>query len=269
MTKGVYEIVIVRFGTRTTIRSEVYLNDFVYGEPDAPIAMDYFFFVVRNEERSVLIDTGFSAAAGARRGRELLVDPIEAFGPLGVAPETAPDVVVTHAHYDHIGNLALFESSRVWIARAEFDFWSSGMRDRRQFATVTEPDELDALIAAERAGRVDFVEDEAEIAPGIRLTRLGGHTPGQLVVRVETSDGPVLLASDAMHYYEEYDGDRPFVFIHDLEAMYAGFDRIRAASADDIGNRIVAGHDPDVLRRFGPVSHPAFPELTAVIGALA
>jgi glyoxylase-like metal-dependent hydrolase (beta-lactamase superfamily II) len=269
VSHDVYEVVIVKYGTRSTTRSEVFLNDFVHGEGDASIEMDYFFWVIRNAERTVLVDTGFSAEAGARRGRTMLIDPVAAFDLIGVSPVSAPQVVVTHAHYDHIGNLARFDRSQIWIARAEFDFWSSAMRNRRQFAVVSETDEIDALIEAGASGRLRFVEDAADVAPGISLTRVGGHTPGQLVVRVETTVGPVLLVSDAIHFYEEYDNDRPFVFLHDLEAMYAGFDTIRAASTDGIGDRIVAGHDPAVLDRFGPVAHPQLPALSAVIGALA
>jgi glyoxylase-like metal-dependent hydrolase (beta-lactamase superfamily II) len=270
VSKEDYEIVIVKYGTRSTQRGEVFLNGFIHNDhSDGAIEMDYYFWVIRNDERAVLVDTGFSAAGGGRRKRTFLLDPIEAFEALGVAPSSAPDVVVTHAHYDHIGNLSLFDRSRVWIARAELNFWSSGMRHRKQFAYSSESDEIDGLIAADYAGRVSSIDDEAEIAPGIRVVRLGGHTPGQLVVLVSTSEGEVLLASDAVHYYEEYDHDRPFVFVHDLEAMYSGFDRIRSFSEFGVGDRIVAGHDPDVLRRFGPTVHPAFPTLTAVIGVLS
>lgn len=86
------------------------------------------------------------------------------------------------------------------------------------------------------------------------IVRLTGHTvlvdcgfnettPGQLVVLV----GDVVLASDSLHYYEELDLDRPFTHVADLPAMYATFERLRELA---ITHRLVAGHDPDVMRRF-------------------
>ena len=68
-----YEVLAVRYGTRMTRRAETYLNYHVYGEPDAELRMDYFFWVVRNGERTIVVDCGFSAAAGARRSRTMLV----------------------------------------------------------------------------------------------------------------------------------------------------------------------------------------------------
>lgn len=98
-----YEVLIVKYGTRHTVRSDVYLNYGVYGEPDGPIQMDYFCWVARNSERTVVIDTGFSRAGGDGRGRTMLADPRDALASLGVNPADEPTVIVTHAHYDHIG----------------------------------------------------------------------------------------------------------------------------------------------------------------------
>ena len=61
--------------------------------------------------------------------------------------------------------------------------------------------------------------------------------------------GPVVLASDAVHYYEELERDRPFSIVANLADMYAAFDQIREIGDD--GARVVAGHDPLVAERFG------------------
>jgi glyoxylase-like metal-dependent hydrolase (beta-lactamase superfamily II) len=245
-----YEVVIVRYGTRQGRRSEVYLNHAVYGEADAPIGMDYFFWIVRNDVRTICVDTGFSPAGGAHRRRTFLLDPAAAYDALGVDRAAGPDVVVTHAHYDHIGNLDLFPSSRVVMARAEYEFWTGPHGSRTQFHHSVEDAELATLAAAHAEGRIDLFDDRHELAPGVELLRVGGHTPGQTVVRVRTAAGTVLLASDAIHYYEEHERDMPFAFVADLVGMYEGFDTIRSMVDQGEVTHLVSGHDPDTLDRF-------------------
>jgi glyoxylase-like metal-dependent hydrolase (beta-lactamase superfamily II) len=245
-----YEILIVKYGTRHTVRSDVYLNYGVYHEPDAPIEMDYFCWIARNDARTVLIDTGFSRAGGDARGRIMLTDPRDALASLGVDPADEPTVIVTHAHYDHIGNLAHFGRSPVVVAQAELDFWSGPYARHAQFHHSAEDSELKDLAAAAAQGRAVVFGDRYQVADGIEVRRIGGHTPGQSMVTVRTADGPVLLASDAVHYYEEYDKNMPFVSVANLVDMYAGFDTIRALAADGSAAHLVSGHDPGTLDRF-------------------
>ncbi|MGP3534342.1 N-acyl homoserine lactonase family protein [Microbacterium sp. RD1] len=262
-----YEVVIVRYGTRSTVRSEVYLNYPLYGEDDAPIEMDYFIWVVRNAVRTILVDTGFSPRGGERRGRATLIAPPDAWRALGVTPEQAPLIVLTHAHYDHVGNITHFPDSTIVTAARELDFWSGPHAHHPLFSHSVEDDELDALRAAVGDGRVETFTGSRTVAPGVEVIEIGGHTPGQSVVRVQTTEGPVLLASDAVHYYEELDRAMPFTSVADLVAMYEGFDRIRALVAAGDVRHVVAGHDPATLERFAALGEP-LPRLAAVIGRI-
>ncbi|MCY1137218.1 N-acyl homoserine lactonase family protein [Actinoplanes sp. Pm04-4] len=257
-----YQVTVVKYGTRETVRSDVYLNYHLYGEPDGPIGMDYFFWVLRNAERTIVVDTGFSATGGANRRRTTLIEPAVAFDALGVDRAAGPPVVVTHAHYDHIGNLDLFANSPLHIAAAEYDFWTGPYATRTLVHHSVEDDEIDHLRLASRQGRVRVFDASVELAPGVRVLRIGGHTPGQSVVSVDTTDGVVLLASDAVHYYEELDRNMPFTQVASLIDMYDGFERLKAMRAD----HLVAGHDPDTLARFTPVRSGVLAGLAATIG---
>ena len=99
--------------------------------------------------------------------------------------------------------------------------------------------------------RVRFVDGDEEMAPGITLHRVGGHAPALQVVRIEGPDGPVVLASDATHFYANLREDRPFSIVHSLPAMYEAFDTLRRLAAGH-EDRIVPGHDPLVLERYAP-----------------
>jgi glyoxylase-like metal-dependent hydrolase (beta-lactamase superfamily II) len=244
-----YEVSAVRYGTRATTASDVFLNYHVYREPDRPLRMDYFFWVIRGGQGVIVVDTGFSPAGGAARGRTQLMSTTDAARAAGISPDETEQVVVTHAHYDHIGGLPAFPDAQVIMTAVEYDFWTGPMADRRQFAHAAEPGELDYLRKLRDAGRLTLTGERHTVAPGIEMIQVGGHTPGQVILTVLTRSGRVVLASDAMHYYEELDRDWPFCTVADLAGMYAGFDCIRGLAADP-GTRVVAGHDPEVLTRF-------------------
>lgn len=250
---GEYEVIIVKYGTRSTVKSDVYLNFGVYGKPDDPIDMDYFFWVVRNAERTIIVDTGFSQQGGTLRRRTFLIDPAEACEALGIVAEEVDTVVITHAHYDHAGNLGLFPDAEVIIAEKEYEFWTGRHSRRAQFHHSIEEEDIEDLREIDKAGRLRTWNGQLDLVPGVTLIEIGGHTPGQAAVLVQTSEGPVLLASDSMHYYEEFEHDMPFAFVGDLVGMYEGFDTIRQMVESGDVKHLVSGHDPDTLSRFNPV----------------
>lgn len=246
------EVLAVRYGTLETQKSAVYYRYPAYGEVDATQQMDYFFWVVRGGGRTVLVDTGFDAATGERRGRTSLITPLEALARLEIDPLDVGQVIVTHFHYDHIGNLGLFPNATLTVAEEEFRFYTGPMARRFQLHEHVETAEIDVIVEANQAGRVEFVSGTTELAPGITGHVVGGHAPGQMVVSIDTGDGTVVLASDAVHLYEEIEKDRPFSVFVDLPGMYATFDLLRDLEQD--GATVVPGHDPAVTSKFPPLS---------------
>lgn len=247
-----YEVLAVRYGTRMGARSEIFLNHHIYGEADSSLRMDYYFWLIRGRGRTIVVDTGFGPEGGARRNRTTLVEPVEALAALGVDARTVEQVVVTHAHYDHIGNLAEFSGAEVVMARREFEFWTGPCGTRNQFAWSVEQSELAYLPGIFEEGRLTLIDRARTVAPGVEVVPVGGHTPGQVVVLAATpGGGTAVLASDSAHYYEELELDRPFAFVADLEAMYRGFDLLNEMARTP-GHVLVPGHDPDVMRRFPP-----------------
>jgi glyoxylase-like metal-dependent hydrolase (beta-lactamase superfamily II) len=248
-----YELVIARHGTRVGLRSEAFLNYSLSGMPDDVIVTDYFLWVIRNETRTIFVDTGFSEAAARRRGRTVVNAPGDIYHRLGVDPAAGWPLVITHAHWDHIGNLDLFPASTIWIARSEADFWETSIASAPQIAHFTERGELDELSRLRRSNRLRFFEASAEVAPGVSVMQIGGHTPGQSMVTVATSAGTVLLTSDVAHFREELRDELPFVALTDLPDSIAGYRRVKALVASGAVDVVVTGHDRAELEQGEPL----------------
>jgi glyoxylase-like metal-dependent hydrolase (beta-lactamase superfamily II) len=252
-----YEVVAVRYGTRSTTKSDVFLHFGSYGEPDEPIGMDYFFWVARSPARTILVDCGFNEQSGARRGRRMLCPPVTALRRLGIEPADVTLLIVTHAHYDHIGNLDQFPAAEVLMSAREFGFWTGPLGGRPLFAMSAETGDIAALRRARADGRLTLLPAPPAsrspaaqtVAAGVSVLEVGGHTPGQLVVLARTADGEAVLASDALHYYDEARLDRPFAHVADLPAMYEAYELLRGLAAEPT-RYLVAGHDPEVMSRF-------------------
>jgi len=153
-------------------------------------------------------------------------------------------VVLSHAHYDHIGNVSWFQRSRVVMAAAEYDFWVDRPRDQHLTRQLVEESELEVLRELRRLGRLELLQAPVPIAPGVSLLAAPGHTPGELAVTVQTGRGRILLAADAVHFDEELNRRMPFRHMCDI---VAGADSYAALSSlRDSGevSRIFAGHEP-------------------------
>lgn len=247
---ALYEVVAVRYATRPTRKSELFYRYETYGEPDADAVMDYFFWVLRRRGETILVDTGFDpVGGGARRSRTCLRTPVDALRDLGVDPESVSTIVVTHLHYDHIGNIQEFPQAKLVVPRKEMDFWTGPLAGRYHFASHIEHDEVARLVEANRSGLVRMTDGTEEILDGVTAISVGGHSPGQQVTVVATAGGDVVLASDAVHYYEEFELERPFAVMADLAQMYQAYDLLKDLAASP-GAIIVPGHDPDVVNRF-------------------
>ena len=198
--------------------------------------------------QAVAVDTGFGPDVAAKRGRSILRSPAEPFTALGVDPAAVRDVVITHLHSDHVGNFALFPSARFHVQDQEMAFATGRAMTHAFLRQAYEVEDVVGMVRAVHDGRVVFHDGDAEIAPGITVHRIGGHTRGLQAVTVATERGTVVLASNASHYYENLEQGRVFALVDSAYDMLEGFRHLQAPAQRP--ELIVPGHDPEVMRRY-------------------
>lgn len=242
-----WKIYGIRYATQPSRPAHI---TFLFGDPaEETGGLDYFSWLLVSDDRAIVVDTGGLEAKMRAGGRKWLAGPLEGLKRLGVDPAHAEDVILSHAHWDHVGYLDAFPKARFWMNDLEM-------------ASITGPDMSYAVLreayhveeAQQLAGlvyedRLTFIQGNGAFAPGIDYTLIGGHSAGQIVLTVQTERGPVVLASDAIHFWQEVEKERAFFIFHDLRLMLAGYRRMNAMVGGDLG-RLLPGHDPLVTRRY-------------------
>ncbi len=244
---GTWRVYAVKYAERDGRRPEHFLGGDAH---DTPMPMDYFVWAVVGTEATWVVDTGFGPLDAQRRGRRLLRSTADALAIVGVDATSVSDVILTHLHYDHVGGFDQLPSARFHLQDREMAYATGRHMTRPALNQPFTADHVADLVRAVHAGRVRFHAGDEELAPGLSVHLIGGHTDGLQVARVRTEQGWLVLASDASHYYENMEAARPFPIVFDVGAMVEGYDTLRrlASSAD----AIVPGHDPIVLERYPP-----------------
>ena len=245
-----YEILAVKYAEKL---DRVRADNFIGADDHAAQhPMDYFVWVVRNAKRTIVVDTGFDKAEADKRGRTVLRAPAVALATIGIDAAEIGDVVITHLHYDHAGTLSAFPKARFHLQTAEMQYATGPCMCQPYLRAPFTADHVCDMVRNVYSGRVVFYEGDAEIAPGLTVHKIGGHSRGLQALRVMTEGGPVVLASDAAHYYETFELEKPFVIVVDMEDMLKGYGTIQRLAGDP--KRVIPGHDPLVLKRYPPLT---------------
>ena len=240
-----YEIYAIKYGHHERKASENFLG----GDPhDGPMPLDYFVWLIRGQGREIVVDTGFNAAVAAKRGRRITLPVEEGLRLMQVDVAGVRDVVITHLHYDHVGNFDLFPQATFHLQDLEMQYATGRCMTVDAMRHAYELEDVVGMVRRVYAGRVKFHDGDGELAPGVTLHHVGGHTMGLQIVRVATRRGWVVLASDASHFYANMEQSRPFPIVYNVGDMVEGWHRAQALAQSPA--HVIPGHDPLVMARY-------------------
>ena len=228
------------------------LNALVMGAPESQkIDIAMVLWLIRGGGQVILLDTGYHLQKYTDSFHVTdFMSPDKAVQSAGVDPSTVTDVIISHAHWDHMGGIDLFPKATIWIQKGEYEYYTGSAWQEGGHHGNIEPEDVKELVRRNLAGRVHLVDgDDKEILPGIHVYTGARHTYASQYVRVEGSPTYV-LASDNCYLYQNLSSHRPGATFEasDSTANLAAQRRMveLAGSAD----RVVPGHDPAQFERF-------------------
>lgn len=237
------------------------IDSLVQGAHEAGVIdLPFSFVLARSGDRVVLVDTGFmkegiGAEMSEKFGIPYWISPLRMLAEMDIQPQQVTDIVLSHAHFDHMGAVGKYSNAQVHIQKREWLSWMEAMALPPQFGFLTlaiNPDDLRAGFDASVEHRLTLVDgDRDNVLPGIHVRTGEGHTLGQQFVIVETARGRLVISGDCVYAATNLKG-------HDHDGVYVPLafgvgsifeqlktmDRINKEIEGDL-SRLIILHDND------------------------
>jgi glyoxylase-like metal-dependent hydrolase (beta-lactamase superfamily II) len=243
----VYSVTILNNGEWATYGTVMYNS--AYSSPDYfKIAQN--FFLLEGEGKKILVDTGIddlldytTPAQREQFGLTATKSTSQVLAEHGVDPSDIDILIITHLHFDHYLNARLFDRARIVINRNEY-LHVLNPDNKPLLPRSSYPREVLAWLVDEAWDRVDLVEGEVEVLPGLKVVWTGGHTPGHQIVTAQTDEGLVIIPGDEVYLYDHVESLKPIGNHYDLMRHVDTLRYIR-----DLGGIVLPAHDPLVSQR--------------------
>ena len=243
-----YTIDAIRYAT---VHDFALSNLVIGASKDAKTDIAMAVWLIRGGDRTILFDTGFHRARWMSAFKiDDFLSPDEAVRLAGIEPGSVTDIIVSHAHWDHLGGLDLFPNATLWIQKAEYEYYTGAAWQPGGRKGGIDADDIQELVRRNLAGKVRLVDgDDREILPGIRVYTGARHTFASQYIRVDSAQ-PIVLASDNCYLYENLSSHRASAtFERSDEAANLAAQQRMISLAGDV-SRVVPGHDPEQFVRY-------------------
>jgi len=243
-----YSIQAIRYATSPG----VLVSDVVVGGPkDKKVDFAFVVWLIRGGGHTILFDSGFDRFTLSKDFQITdYLRPDLAVKTAGVEPDQVTDVVISHAHWDHVGGLDLFPKAQVWIQKEEYRYYTMDAWQPGGNHDGIDPEDVKELVQLNTEGRVHLVDgDNIEIFPGIRAYTGSRHTYASEYLCIQGSPTYV-LASDNDYLYFNISSHLPGATFSDADHAANLAQQARMIQLAGSPDRIVPGHDPLQFQRF-------------------
>lgn len=235
--------------------------DFISGMyHDGTTNFPFSFVLAQCGDRNVLVDTGFMqedhrSGFSLKFGIPTWISPVRMLREMKLAPEAITDIVITHAHFDHMGSIAEFPNAHIYIQKSELLSWYEAFALPPRFAhltTIVDPDNIRSALDASIAHRVTLVDgDKNDVLPGIHVRLGSGHTIGHQFVVIETGAGRRVISGDCVYSRRQFTGhNNDGVYVPLNNAVGSVWEQLKTIDKmnDELGGdlaRLVVLHDTE------------------------
>ena len=243
-----YSIQAIRYATSPGVQvSELVVG----GPPNEKVDIAMVVWLIRGGGRTILFDSGFHRDTFLKEFPvKDYLRPDEAVKTAGVAPDAVTDIVISHAHWDHMGGIDLFPKAAVWIQKDEYRYYTRDAWQPGGNHGGIDPEDVKELVKLNTEGRVHLVDgDNVEIFPGIRAYTGSRHTYASQYLRVD-GNPPFVLASDNAYFYLNLSAHLASATFSDADHAANIAQQARMIEFAGSPDRVVPGHDMLQFQKF-------------------
>jgi len=220
--------------------------------------LPFSFVLLQRDGGNVLVDTGFmrdehGPGFSGKFGVPTWISPLRLLAAMNLRPDDISDIVITHAHFDHMGSIAEFPKAHIHIQKREllscYELFALPKRFSHLTAIV-DPDTMRAALGASIEHRVTLIDgDKDDVLPGIHVRLGGGHTFGHQIVIVETAAGRRVISGDCIYSRSQITGrGGDGIYVPLNNAVGSAWDQLKTIDKmnDELGgdmSRLVVLHD--------------------------
>ena len=243
-----YSIQAIRYASSPGVPA----SELIVGGPkDVKIDIAMVVWLIRGGGHTILFDSGFHRDTFLKYFTMAdYLRPDEAVKTAGVKPEEVTDIVISHAHWDHIGGIDLFPKANIWIQKEEYRYYTMDAWQPGGQHGGIDPEDVKELLQLNTEGRVHLVDgDNVEIFPGIRAYTGARHTYASQYLRVD-GNPPFVMASDNCYFYLNLSSHLASATFSDADHAANIAAQSRMIDLAGSPDRVVPGHDALQFQKF-------------------